>query len=601
MQRNWIGRSEGAEVQFPTDAGDLKIFTTRPDTLWGATFMVLSPEHPFVSRLTTAEQRGALQAYVETARKCSDVERTTEGREKAGAFTGSYATNPVNGEKIPIWVADYVLMGYGTGAIMAVPAHDQRDFEFAKRYQLTIRMVIQPELAEQANPLESERMMEAWTGAGQMVHSGPFDGTSTDVAVRRVTAWLAETGRGKPRVNYKLRDWGISRQRYWGTPIPIVYHEEEEIPVPFEDLPVLLPEVEHYEPTGTGESPLAGIPEFVNCTLPDGSAGRRETDTMGTFACSSWYFLRFADPNNSAVPFDRNKTSYWLPVDMYVGGAEHAVMHLLYARFWTKVLHDLDYVPFVEPFKRLRNQGMVLAPDGKEKMSKSKGNVITPDEMIEQFGADALRAYEMFISDFEMATPWNTNGLAGTHRWLKRVWEILVNPLPCPSGDSGVEPVDQSLRRWTHKTIHKVSQDIERFGFNTVISSLMEFTNAIYEAHRQPVNDLAFQEAKDTLLLLLAPIAPFMAEEIWALKGREYSIHQQRWPVYDASVAADEVITLVLQVNGKVRGRIRMPVGLTEEDAKNAALKNESVLKHLQGHTPRKVIYVAGKLVNIVV
>ena len=601
MQRNWIGRSEGAEVQFPTEAGDLKIFTTRPDTLWGATFMVLAPEHPFVTRLTKAEYQSEVRAYVEAARKCSDAERTTEGREKTGAFTGSYATNPVNGEKIPIWVADYVLMGYGTGAIMAVPAHDQRDLEFARRYQLTIRIVIQPELAERANPLESERMMEAWTGAGQMVHSGDFDGTSTDMAVRRVTAWLAETGRGKPRVNYKLRDWGISRQRYWGTPIPIVYHEEEEIPVPFEGLPVLLPEVEHYEPTGTGESPLAGIPEFVNCTLPDGSAGRRETDTMGTFACSSWYFLRFADPNNSAVPFDRNKTSYWLPVDMYVGGAEHAVMHLLYARFWTKVLHDLDYVPFVEPFKRLRNQGMILAPDGKEKMSKSKGNVITPDEMIEQFGADALRAYEMFISDFEMATPWNTNGLAGTHRWLKRVWEILVNPSPRPSGDFGMEPVDQSLRRWTHKTIHKVSQDIERFGFNTVISSLMEFTNAIYEAHRQPINDLAFQEAKDTLLLLLAPIAPFMAEEIWALQGRKYSIHQQEWPAYDASLAADEVITLVLQVNGKVRGRISMPVGLTEADARNAALENESVLKHLQGHTPRKVIYVAGKLVNIVV
>ena len=336
-------------------------------------------------------------------------------------------------------------------------------------------------------------------------------------------------------MNYKLRDWGISRQRYWGTPIPIVYHEDEEIPVPFEDLPVRLPEVEHYEPTGTGESPLAGIPEFVHCTLPDGSAGRRETDTMGTFACSSWYFLRYTDPKNSSAPFDRKEASYWLPVDMYVGGAEHAVMHLLYARFWTKVLHDLQYVPFVEPFRRLRNQGMILAPDGKEKMSKSKGNVITPDEMIEQFGADALRAYEMFISDFEMATPWNTNGLAGTHRWLKRVWDILVNPSPRPplDADADIEQIDRSLRRWTHKTIHKVSQDIERFGFNTVISSLMEFTNAIHEAQRQPGSGMAFQEAIDTLLLLLAPIAPFMAEEIWALKGKKYSIHQRHWPVYE--------------------------------------------------------------------
>ena len=374
-----------------------------------------------------------LQAYVEAARKCSDAERTTEGREKTGVFTGSYATNPVNGEKIPIWVADYVLMGYGTGAIMAVPAHDQRDFEFAKRFQLPIRVVIQPDIAENPHPMESEGLTEAWTGAGQMVHSGPFDGTSTEVAVGRVTAWLEQTGRGKPRVNYKLRDWGISRQRYWGTPHSNCLSQEmTKSQSPFEDLPVRLPEVEHYEPTGTGESPLAGIPEFVHCTLPDGSTGRRETDTMGTFACSSWYFLRYTDPQNSSAPFDRKEASYWLPVDMYVGGAEHAVMHLLYARFWTKVLHDLEYVPFVEPFRRLRNQGMILAPDGKEKMSKSKGNVITPDEMIEQFGADALRAYEMFISDFEMATPWNTNGLAGTHRWLRRVWDILVNPSPCP-------------------------------------------------------------------------------------------------------------------------------------------------------------------------
>ena len=603
MQRNWIGRSEGAEVKFQTDAGNLTIFTTRPDTLWGTTFMVLSPEHPFVTQLTTAEYRSQMQVYVEAARKHSDAERTTEGREKTGVFTGSVATNPVNGENIPIWVADYVLMGYGTGAIMAVPAHDQRDFEFARRFHLPIRVVIQPDMVEHANSLKSGQIMEAWTGAGKMVHSGDFDGTSTEVAVERVTAWLEETGRGKPRVNYKLRDWGISRQRYWGTPIPIIYQGDEEFPVPFEDLPVRLPEVAHYEPTGTGESPLAGIPDFVNCTLSDGSSGRRETDTMGTFACSSWYFLRFTDPQNSSAPFDRNEASYWLPVDTYVGGAEHAVMHLLYARFWTKVLHDLDFIPFVEPFRRLRNQGMILAPDGKEKMSKSKGNVITPDEMIEQFGADALRAYEMFISDFEMATPWNTNGLAGTYRWLRRVWDILINPSPHPilETDADSELADRNLRRWTHKTIQKVSRDIERFGFNTVISSLMEFTNAINDAQKEPASDFALQEAKDTLLLLLAPIAPFMAEEIWALKGRTYSIHQQNWPAYDPSLAADEVITLVLQVNGKVRGRISMPVGLTEEDARNAALQDESVLRHLQGQAPRKVIYVAGKLINIVV
>jgi leucyl-tRNA synthetase len=602
MQRNWIGRSEGAEVHFQTDAGILTVFTTRPDTLWGATFMVLSPEHPFVSRLSTSEHRAEVESYVASAKTYSDQERTVEGREKTGVFTGSFATNPVNGERIPIWLADYVLVTYGTGAIMAVPAHDQRDFEFARKYFLPIRVVIQRIPADGNDlPPDAAKMTEAWAGAGSMINSGPFDGTSTDVAVPRVTSWLEARGYGKHRVNYKLRDWGISRQRYWGTPIPIIHTADGEVPVRFEDLPVRLPEVEHYEPTGTGESPLAGIPEFVNCTLPDGTPGRRETDTMGTFACSSWYFLRFTDPNNALAPFDGKEVSYWLPVDMYVGGAEHAVMHLLYARFWTKALHDLGIVSFVEPFKRLRNQGMILAPDGKEKMSKSKGNVITPDEMIDVFGADALRAYEMFISDFEMATPWNTSGLAGTHRWLRRAWDIIVNPSPRPSTNSGSEAADRVLRRWTHKTIHRVSRDIEGFRFNTVISSLMEFTNAIHEAQRKPVTDSAFYEATDSLLLLLAPIAPFMAEEIWALKGREYSIHQRQWPISDPSLAADELITLVLQVNGKVRGRINMPVGLTEQEAKKVALQHEAVQKHLQGRDPQKVIYVPGRLVNIVV
>ncbi|MFN8008224.1 MAG: leucine--tRNA ligase, partial [Terriglobia bacterium] len=530
MQRNWIGRSEGAEVRFGTDAGELTIFTTRPDTLWGATFMVLSPEHPLVPALTTTEHRQGTEAYVNAAKKSSEAERTVEGREKTGVFIGSFAINPVNGERVPIWVADYVLMGYGTGAIMAVPAHDERDFEFARRFHLPIRTVIQPDHPGTVSPDSPSSLATAWTGSGQMVNSGPFDGTSTDVAVSRVTTWLEETGRGRRRVNYKLRDWGISRQRYWGTPIPILYQDDEEVPVPFEDLPVRLPEVEHYEPTGTGESPLAGIAEFVEARAPNGGRARRETDTMGTFACSAWYYLRFADPRNSSAPFDKDAVSYWLPVDMYVGGAEHAVMHLLYARFWTKFLHDLGAVSFVEPFKKLRNQGMILAPDGKEKMSKSLGNVITPDEMIEQFGADALRAYEMFISDFEMATPWNTNGLAGTHRWLRRAWDLLVNPGERPAvHDEDPAQSDRNLRRWTHKTIQKTSRDIEGFRFNTVISSLMEFTNAIIDAQRQAISKEVFQEATDTLLLLLAPIAPFMAEEIWNMKGREYSVHQQKW------------------------------------------------------------------------
>jgi leucyl-tRNA synthetase len=602
MQRNWIGRSEGAEVDFRTDAGNLRIFTTRPDTLWGATFMALAPEHPFVTTLTTADCQDAVNNYVAAAKKKSDVDRAAEGKEKSGVFTGAYALNPVNGERIPIWVADYVLMSYGTGAIMAVPAHDQRDFEFAREFNLPIRVVIQPAGKDApGQPLSPETMTQAWPGEGVMVNSGLFDGTHTRAAAAKVTAWLKARGCGRPSVHYKLRDWGISRQRYWGTPIPILYTDEGEVPVPTEELPVRLPDVEHYEPSGSGESPLSGIHEFVNTVLPDGRRARRETDTMGTFACSSWYFLRFADPRNDYAAFDKRQVAYWLPVDMYVGGAEHAVMHLLYARFWTKVLRDLGYVPFVEPFRRLRNQGMILAPDGKEKMSKSKGNVITPDEVVAEWGGDALRAYEMFISDFEQATPWNTNGLAGTHRWLRRVWDIILDPSSRPPVDESTHQADRDLRRWTHKTIKKVSHDTEEFRFNTVISSLMEFTNALYDTQQQAVSDEVFDEALESLLLMLAPVAPFMAEELWALKGQPYSIHQQPWPRYNEAFAADEVITLVLQVNGKVRGRLTMPVNLNEDQAQDVALKSEAVQRHLKGQVPKRVVYVPGKLVNVVV
>ena len=598
MQRNWIGRSRGAEVGFSTAAGPLKVFTTRPDTLWGATFMVLAPEHPLVQALTAPSSAKEVETYLKQVQGKSDLDRTAQGRDKTGVFLGSHATNPVNGEAIPIWVADYVLMGYGTGAIMAVPAHDQRDFEFARRYGLEIRVVIQP--AHRDEPLHSDTMEEAWTGEGIMSRSGSFDGTPTGEAVERVTDWLEETGRGRGSVHYKLRDWGISRQRYWGTPIPIVHTADGEVSVAADDLPVRLPEVRHYEPTGSGESPLAAIPEFVRVSLPGGVRGRRETDTMGTFACSSWYFLRFVSPGNDEAAFDRREVDYWLPVDMYVGGAEHAVMHLLYARFWTKALCDLGYLPFAEPFKSLRNQGMILGQDG-EKMSKSRGNVVTPDEMVEAWGADALRAYEMFISDFEMSTPWNTNGLSGTFRWLRRAWEVSLRPSPQEDSSSRTRKQDRDLRRWTHKTLLKVSSDIEGFRFNTVISSLMEFTNALHEAARKPVGREAFVEATDALLLMLAPVAPFMAEELWALKGRSYSIHQQPWPKADRLLAAEEEITLVLQVNGKVRGRLNLPVDLTETQAREAALSQESVQRHLNGKSPKRLIYVPGKLVNIVV
>ncbi len=706
MQRNWIGKSEGADVDFHTDAGPLRVFTTRPDTLWGATFMVLAPEHPFVARLTTPGQRAEVEAYVARAKAQSDAERTAETKEKTGVFTGAYASNPVNGERIPIWVADYVLMAYGTGAIMAVPAHDERDFAFALEYGLPIIPVInrtdgltksfalggtvrdgfaealraegipfearqgslyitipadrvdryidiaqqyvipgnwneivgtrwlfifgpgdvmtldgrenerrilerahslEPNVRNKRTVMEMLYAVEFYRDAlfhanyDDMINSAQFTGTPGDQAVRKVTEWLEQMGKGQYRVNYKLRDWLISRQRYWGSPIPIIHSAQGDYAVPEDQLPVRLPNVDSYEPTATGESPLATIPEFVDVKLPDGTPGRRETDTMGTFACSSWYFIRFADPHNNVAAFDREQVAYWLPVDWYIGGAEHAVMHLLYARFWTKVLHDLGHIPFVEPFQRLRNQGMILAPDGKEKMSKSKGNVITPDEVVAEYGGDALRAYEMFISDFEQATPWSTAGLGGTYRWLRRAWELLLAPSDRPPADGNTGQADRELLRKMHKTIRKVSEDIEGFSFNTVISALMEFTNATYDAQSQPVSDAAFEEARDTLLVLLAPIAPFMAEEVWARKGRKYSIHQQKWPVFDEQFARDEVITVPIQVNGKVRDRITVPAGASEKEVQEAALQSPNVQRHLGGKSPAQVIYVPGRLLSLVV
>lgn len=603
MQKNWIGKSVGAEVDFGTDAGALRVFTTRPDTLWGATFMVLAPEHPFVEQVTTAEHKPRVNQYVKEAQAKTDVERAEEGKEKTGIFTGAYATNPVNGEKIQIWVADYVMMNYGTGAIMAVPAHDQRDFEFARKFHLPIRVVIQPA----GETLVPDTMARAYPHDGVMVNSGPFDGTPADQAVEKVTRWLEEKGLGNKRVNYKFRDWGISRQRYWGTPIPIIHTVEGEVAVAEGELPVELPNVNSYEPTATGESPLANIPEFTDVSLTDGTRGRRETDTMGTFACSAWYYMRFTDPHNNDAPFERQEVDYWLPVDTYVGGAEHAVMHLLYARFWTKVLYDLGIVSFVEPFMRLRNQGMILSPqmrDGKyEKMSKSKGNVITPDEMVAQFGADALRAYEMFISDFTQATPWQIDGLAGTYRWLQRIWNLVLEPAGHKETLPPATPEQvKALRRALHQTIKKVEDDIEAFAFNTVISALMELTNVLVRAKdtaRYP--DPVWDEMINSLLRVLAPIAPFMTEELWARLGGTYSIHQQKWVQYDAGAAADESFTLVVQVNGKVRGKLELPVDIREAEAKQRALNDPAVKKWLEGKTIAQQVYVPGRLLNIVV
>ena len=602
MQRNWIGRSEGAEVSFKTEAGDLVIFTTRPDTLWGATFMVLAPEHPFVAQLTTAAQRQQVGAYVEAAKKKSEETRSEETREKTGVFTGSYAVNPVNNKRIPIWIADYVMMGYGTGAIMAVPAHDQRDFEFARMFHLPIRVVIKPAGVD----LEPEYMTQAYdANAGEMINSDDFDGTPADIAVNKVTAWLEETGKGHRRVNYKLRDWLISRQRYWGTPIPIVHTEEfGEVALTPNELPVQLPEVPNYEPTETGESPLAAIAEFVNVTLSNGVTGRRETDTMGTFACSAWYFLRFASPHEDNAPFDAEAVKYWLPVDLYVGGAEHAVMHLLYARFWTKVLHDRGLVPFVEPFKKLRNQGMLLSYDN-QKMSKSRGNVITPDAVAAANGVDALRVYILFIGPFEAETKWEETGIKGASRFLQRYWALANDFTDAQFFDHSDER-ERAFRRIMHTTIKRVTYDIENFEFNTAIAALMEFLNFFYDCRREQnvygISAALWREGLEVFTRLLAPVAPFITEEVWQeiLRHPGQSVHLLPWLEHNEAALAVDEITVVIQVNGKLRGQLTVPAEIDNSSLQQMALASEQIKKFVDGKTVRKVIVVPKKLVNIV-
>ncbi len=635
MQRNWIGKSEGAEVRFEIrdlrlDASHgkspishppalISVYTTRPDTLWGATFMVLSPEHPLVGAITTPEQREAVEKYQAYAKGETEEQRTAEHKEKTGVFTGAYATNPVNGEPIPVWVADYVLMGYGTGAIMAVPAHDQRDFEFARKFNLPIKIVVMPEgdsrieirdssdsqsRISNLESLSSEMTAAYEANEGVMVNSGPITGVPASESVRKTIAWLAEQGVGKRRVNYKIRAWLISRQRYWGTPIPIIHTADGEVAVDESELPVKLPPVANYEPTATGESPLANIAGFV-----DTPRGRRETDTMATWACSSWYYMRFSDPHNDNAPFSPSEIAYWLPVDMYVGGAEHAVLHLLYSRMWTKVLYDLSVVPFIEPFKSLRNQGMILSPQKKvdekgreyyEKMSKSKGNVITPDDVIAEHGADALRGYEMFISDFSQTVPWSTSGVPGVRRWLERVWRIVLSP----EEDKG-QPVEFSareLRRIAHQTIQRYEHDLASFSFNTAVSALMEFTNALYKARDAGLyGSPEWAEAIDILLHLVAPVGPHMAEELWQRTGHAYSIHKQPFPVVDVAAAKEDEITIVVQVNGKVRDRIVVAAGADESIVRAAALATEGAQRYIGAGTPKMVRYVPGRLVNIVV
>ncbi|NWG06983.1 MAG: leucine--tRNA ligase [Chloroflexi bacterium] len=614
LQTNWIGRSEGASVIFKTEAGDpIEIFTTRPDTLWGATFMVFAPEHPLVDKITMPEQREAVEAYKAQAARQSDIEREAADKEKTGVFTGGYAINPVNGERIPIWIADYVLMSYGTGAIMAVPAHDERDFAFAKKYDLPIVEVIRPEPSP-LHPSPSGRgdggeggeLKEAYIGAGVMVNSGPFNGTKVNdqkgrknPGISAVIDWLEQQGMGKEAVNYRYRDWLISRQRYWGAPIPMIYCEKDGWnPVPEDQLPVLLPEDVEWRPTG--ESPLKLHPTWKNTTCPVcGGLATRETDTMDTFMCSSWYHLRYLSPHYDKGPFDEKEYNYWMPVDTYTGGIEHATMHLLYTRFFHKALRDAGIVEGNEPMLQLRNQGIILGEDG-DKMSKSKGNVIAPDELVAQYGTDALRTYLMFAYRWQEGGPWNSQGIDGTSRWLRRVWMLFTDQTPPGSAS---DETKRTLRRRVHQTLKRVTHDFENFEFNTIISSLMELLNEMYKAREAGVvGSSEWNEATEIYLKMLAPVAPHIAEELWTNHlGKPYSIHQQRWPQVDEEAAKEDMIELPVQINGKVRDRITVPAEAGEEEIKAAALASVVVQKYLEGKEPKKVIVANKRLVSIVV
>ena len=597
LQTNWINRSEGASVIFKTPDGDeIEVFTTRPDTLWGATFMVLAPEHPLVEKVTTQAQSQAVASYQEQAKRMGDIQRESADREKSGVFTGGYAINPVNDEKIPIWIADYVLMSYGTGAIMAVPAHDQRDFEFARKYDLPIEVVIQPVDIE---PIDPAKMEAAVPAVGEMVNSGPLTGTPGDEAFDAAVDFIEEKGVGERAVNYRLRDWLISRQRYWGAPIPIIHCEKcGPVAVPDDELPVELPEDVEWLPTG--ESPLKLHPTWRFTSCPEcGGEAERETDTMDTFMCSSWYHLRYLSPGYKDYPFDPKEYDYWMPVDTYTGGIEHATMHLIYTRFFHKACRDLDITKGKEPMLQLRNQGMVLGEDN-EKMSKSRGNVISPDELVAAYGADTVRAYLMFFARWELGAPWNSSGIEGSVRWLRKVWYTFLEPADNP-GTASKDRI-RDLRRKVHQTLESVTRDFESLSFNTIVSGLMELLNEMTTAKATGAfGTEAWKEAESIYLRMMAPVCPHIAEELWSRSGGDYSIHDQSWPEVDVAATKEEEITLIVQVNGKLRDRLTAPVNISEEEAKAAALESENVQPYLEGKTPKKVIYVPGRLVNIVV
>lgn len=587
MQRNWIGKSTGAEVTFAIEGHDanLVVFTTRPDTLFGATYCVLAPEHELVAQITTADQKAAIEAYQLTASRKSDLERTDLAKEKSGVFTGAYAINPVNGEKTPIWIADYVLAGYGTGAIMAVPGHDTRDWEFATQFGLPIVEVVQG----------GDISKEAYTGDGAHVNSDLLNGLNNEEAIAKMISFLEEKGSGHGKVTYRLRDWLFSRQRYWGEPIPILHLEDGTMkPVPEDQLPLLLPDVDAIKPSGTGESPLANVTEWVNTIDPEtGMKARRETNTMPQWAGSCWYYLRFIDPKNDKEICSPEKQREWLPVDLYIGGAEHAVLHLLYARFWHKVLYDLGVVETKEPFHKLVNQGMILGTNN-EKMSKSRGNVINPDEIVSEFGGDTLRLYEMFMGPLEATKPWNTNGVEGSFRFLSRVWRLFIGDDGSLSSKVTDAETTEAFKRTWHRTIKKVTDDFEHLRFNTAISQLMIFVNEAYKTEVLP------REAMADFVKMLSPLAPHIAEELWEKLGGTGTITYESWPVWEEAWTVDQEVEIVVQVNGKIIERLSIAADTDEAEMERLAKELGKVQELIAGKTIRKVVAVKGKIVNIV-
>ncbi len=606
MQRNWVGRSEGVEIGFDISGygldeldemneKEIRTFTTRIDTIFGVTFMVLAPEHPLVEKLTAPERRPEVESYVEQARRQTEIERLATEKEKTGVFLGAYVTNRLNGQQVPVFIADYALMSYGTGAVMGVPAHDQRDFEFARKYDLPIRVVISPPGWDGAG------LDEAYVGEGVMVNSGRFDGLPSAQGMGSIADYVEGRDWGRRAVSYRLRDWLISRQRYWGTPIPMVYCDTcGTVPVPAEALPVLLPSDAEFRPTG--ESPLALDHSFVNTICPRcGASARRETDTMDTFVDSSWYMERFTSPKHDEAPFDPQVLKEWMPVEQYTGGAEHAVMHLLYSRFWTKALRDMGLVEFDEPFLRLFNQGIILGEDH-EKMSKSRGNVVNPDEYVETLGADSVRCFLMFLGPWEQGGPWSTSGINGVARWLNRVWEICQHDPSALGGGPADEKAVRDTLRGLHQTIKKCYTDLDRFKFNTAIAALMEFSNELNRVWNEgSVDPATWRECTEKFLLMLAPFAPHVSEELWERNGRPYSIHNRLFPEWNEELAAEDEITLVVQVNGKLRDRLQVPSDISEEEAKRLALASPRLRGFIDNKQVDRTVYVPGRLVNVVV